>query len=98
MNSTGLAPCLRTMSESFLAYSVNCDFSVGWIGHWLQSIITAVSNNLSFWLNTTLFSESNEKAPTAFGRNYDSTSCHCRLDPPIVASVARSFLAPSLEA
>ena len=68
MNSTGLPPCLRTMSASFFAYSANCDFSVGWIGHWLQSIITATSNSLSILFTTTLFSGSNENAPTAFGR------------------------------
>src|SRR5471032_270586 len=86
------------MSESFLAYSVNWDFSVGWIGHWLQSIITATSNSLSFLLKTTLFSGSNEKAPTAFGRKYDSTSCHCRLEPLMVTSVLRSFVDASAEA
>src|SRR6202012_5906680 len=98
MKSTGLPPCFRTMSESFLAYSANWPLSVGWIGHWLQSIITATSNSLSFLLNTTLFSESKENAPTALGRKYDSTSCHCRLEPLIVASVERSFFGFSLEA
>ena len=47
MKNTGRAPWARTMSLSFLAYSVNTDFSLGWIGHWLQSIMTAASNNLS---------------------------------------------------
>ena len=54
MKNTGLAPLARTMSLSFLAYSVNTDFSVGWIGHWLQSIMMATSNSLSSLLKTTL--------------------------------------------
>ena len=60
MKNTGFAPLARTMSLSFFAYSVNTVFSVGWIGHWLQSIMMATSNNLSSLLKTTLFCSSNE--------------------------------------
>jgi hypothetical protein len=60
MNNTGFAPWARTMSLSFLANSLNTVLSFGWIGHWLQSIITAASNNLSFLLKRMLFCSSNE--------------------------------------
>ena len=60
MKNTGFAPLARTISLFFLAYSVNTEFSLGWIGHWLQSIMTATSNNLSSLLKTTLLFSSKE--------------------------------------
>jgi hypothetical protein len=68
MKKIGLAPWDRTISASFFAYSVNTGFSVGWIGHWLQSIMMATSNNLSSLLKTTLLLSSKEYLPIAFGR------------------------------
>ncbi len=60
MKNTGLAPCARTISLFFLANSVNTVLSLGWIGHWLQSIMTATSNNLSSLLKTMLLFSSKE--------------------------------------
>jgi hypothetical protein len=60
MKNTGFAPWARTMSLSFLVYSVKTDFNLGWIGHWLQFIMTAASNILPGGLKTTLFCSSNE--------------------------------------
>ena len=60
MKNTGCAPCARAVSLPFFAKSVNTVFSFGWIGHWLQSIRIATSNNLSSLLKTTLFCSSNE--------------------------------------
>ena len=56
------------MSLFFFAYSVNTPLSCGWIGHWLQSIITATSNRRSILLKTTLLSASKEYLPSALGR------------------------------
>ena len=50
----------RTMSAFFFVYSVKTDFSLGWIGHWLQSIMTAASNSLLRLLKTMLLSSSKE--------------------------------------
>ena len=52
MKNTGTAPCLRTVSLCFLLNSENTDLSCGWIGHWLQSIMMARSNNRSSLLKS----------------------------------------------
>src|SRR4051812_3835152 len=80
----GCAPCLRTVSLCFFAYSWNVAFSCGWTGHWLQSLRIAASNGFSNLLKTTTLLASNEYLPTAFGRKYESTSCQSKPDPLIV--------------
>src|SRR5258708_17259039 len=92
MRDTGTAPCWRTVSLSFFAYSVKIDFSRGWIGHWLQSIMIARSNGRSvFSLKMTLFWSSNEYAPSAFGLKYEPTSCQPKPEPLTVTETPLSL-------
>ena len=89
MKNTGRAPCLRTISLSFRAYSLKTPLSCGWTGHWLQSIMMATSNKRSSLLKTTTLPGANEYLPSAWGRKYDSTSCQSMPEPLMVTSVER---------
>jgi hypothetical protein len=60
MKSTGRTPCLRATSAFFFACSRKISFSCGWIGHWLQSMMTAVSNWRPGLLKTISLSPTNE--------------------------------------
>jgi hypothetical protein len=61
MKKMGSAPWERTVSPCFFAYSKNSGGSLGWIGHWLQSIIIiAASKGLSNVLKRTSLSPTND--------------------------------------
>jgi hypothetical protein len=60
MNSTGRMSCLRRISTSFFTVSWNACCNCGWMGHWLQSIITTVSYWRPAGLNLISFSPTKE--------------------------------------